>query len=206
MAESLDLVEIAPEPPVASRDYEDLPARRKRPGWLTRWGAKACVGLVVVALGTVLAADHSGTARSSLAHTVGGECPTGVPCQEYGFTTQDRSASLTALFIGATATGAQIWFDPTTGIVYSQVLTARQSDVVIRLSQVRSAVAGSAASELPTEFDVPLQWHPRLMPRTVIISCQRGVWLLTAIVSGPWDGHLPLDAARQWVVTAPPPQ
>jgi hypothetical protein len=209
VAENLDLVEIASAEPVSPAVCEDLPAERKRLAWLTRWGARARVGLVVIgvlALGTLLVADHPGGVRPSLVHTVGGECPPGVPCQEHGRASQNMWASFSALFVDARATDSRVWLDPTTGVVYSQVLTARQADVMMRLTQVRSGVAGSAASELPAEFDVPLQWQRTLVPRTVIISCDRGAWVLTATLRGPWGARLPLDAARRWVVTAPLPE
>jgi len=210
VAENLDLVEIAPEEPVSpSGVCEDLPAKRKRLAWLTRRGARARVGLVIIgvlALGTLLVADHPGRLRPSHLYSIGGECPAGVPCQEHGRVGQDMWASFSALFVDATATDSQLWLDPATGVVYSQVLTARQADTVIKLTQVRSGVARPAAPELPTEFDVPLQWQRTLMPRTVIISCDRGAWVLTATLRGPWGARLPSDAARRWVVTAPLPE
>jgi hypothetical protein len=208
VAETLDLVELVPDGPVSAGVDEDLPAKRRRLAWPTRWGARAHLGLVVIAvaaLETLLVADHPGGARPSVVYTVGGECPAGVLCQQHNPASPDMWASFNASFVDARATDSWAWFDPTTGVVYSQVLTARQADIGIRLTQARSGVASPAASDVPTEFDVPLQWQHELTPRTVFISLHRGVWVLTATLRGPWGTRLPLDAARRWVVTAPTP-
>jgi hypothetical protein len=208
-----DIVEVLPD---GQADFEGLAGQRvaatRVPAWLARWTAlrarvpvrSMAVGAAVV--GLLLAADGPGTVYPSYLYGAGDQCPKGVPCTEYGRVRQDMWASFNALFVDARITTGRVWFDPTTDVVYSQVLTARQPNVMIKLSQLRTGTARPEDAGPPAEFDVPQQWQRRLMPRTVIISLHRGAWLLTATVRGPWEGRLPLLAARRWGVSASLPE
>ncbi len=226
MAEGLDFVELVPDAETRPREYEMLADGRERrpPAWLVRAAAlctRTPVGglaLAAIMLGGVLVADgpvHARIAPSPAAGPVGmssayfyegsSRCPVGVVCTVEGRARQDMWASFNALFTGAEAGAGRVWFAPATGVVFSQSLDAATPTVTIRLTQTRVSRRATATSGPTVEFDTPLQWGRVIVPRTVIVSAERGPWEVAATLRGPWDAHMPVAAAREWVMTVPIP-
>ncbi len=226
MAEGLDFVELVPDAETRPREYETLADGRERrpPAWLARAAAlrtRTPVGGLVVAvivLGGVLVADGPVHARiaprpdaspvvmsSEYFYEGGSGCPVGVVCKVEGRARQDMWASFDALFSGAKAGAGRVWFAPVTGVVFSRSLDATTQTVTIRLTQTRVSRKATATSGPTVEFGTPLRWRRVLGPRTVIVSAERGPWEVAVTFRGPWGAHMPVTAARKWVMTAPIP-
>jgi hypothetical protein len=223
VAQPLDFVEIVAD---TAGDAELLSGgSRPAPRWLARVvtpGRRLPTGpaaAAAVVLGCLLAADgsparHATTLPSTgpshgpatTVYATGDRCPADMRCTAIDHPRLGMWASFDATFGTATSTRGQVTFEPSGGAVASRTLTATQPrGILIMLSQQRVATALARWSPSGVEFDVPMQWALAVAPRTVIVSAQRGEWMLTATVRGPWDGRLPIAAARKWVMSAPTP-
>jgi hypothetical protein len=218
VAEWVDFVEVVPDSTAPWHGDEQLtsqPARGRRPAWLNRasgrrgWYAAAAAAL----LGCVLAAD--GAVHDSVAppprppapvYAVGDRCPAAVQCEHQGHARQDMWSAYDQSFPGTTVTGSDLWNESVSGIVFYQRLEATSlPDAAIRITLSEQRLGGSSVSFGPTVDIMPRHGTPPQRRRTVLVTAQRGPWLITAVVSGPWERSLPVDDALHWAAIAPLP-
>ncbi|HYU03881.1 MAG TPA: hypothetical protein VEL02_08575 [Jatrophihabitantaceae bacterium] len=219
MSDWVDFVEVVPDATTPRLDYEQLtsqPARRRRPAWLDRasdrrgWYAAAAVML----LGCLLAAD--GAVRDSVerrppapaarAYHVGDRCPADVKCEHQGHARQDMWSAYDQSFPGTTMVGSDLWNELASGVVFYQQLEATSlPDAAIRITLSEQRLDGPSVSFGPTFDIMPRHGTPPQRRRTVLVTAMRGPWLISAVVSGPWERSLPVDDALHWAAIAPLP-
>jgi hypothetical protein len=219
VSEWVDFVEVLPDATTPRLDYEQLtsqPAPRRRPAWLDRatsrrgWYAAAAVML----LGCLLAADGAvrdavrprQAAPAAYLDAIGNRCPARVQCEHQGRARQDMWAAYDQSFPGTTMVGSDVWNEPGSGVVFYQQLEARSvPDGAIRITLSEQRLDGPSVSFGPTVDIMPRHGTPPQRRRTVLVTARRGPWLISAVVSGPWERSLPVDDALHWAVIAPLP-
>ena len=219
MSDWVDFVEVLPDATTPRLDYEHLTSQpvRRRPTWLPRaasrrgWYAAAAVML----LGCLLAADGAvrdavrprQAAPAAYLDAIGDRCPARVQCTHQGRARQDMWGAYDQSFPGTSQTGSDIWYEPGSGVVFYQQLEARSvPDGAIRITLSEQRLDGPSVSFGPTVDIMPRHGTPPQRRRTVLVTARRGPWLISAVVSGPWERSLPVDDALHWAVIAPLPQ
>ncbi|HEY2983718.1 MAG TPA: hypothetical protein VGJ38_06170 [Jatrophihabitantaceae bacterium] len=223
MSDWVDFVEVLPDATTPRLDYEQLtwqPAERRRPAWLPRaasrrgWYAAAAVML----LGCLLAADGAvrdavrprppaPAAAAAYLDAIGDRCPARVQCTHQGRARQDMWGAYDQSFPGTSLTGSDIWYEPGSGVVFYQQLEARSvPDGAIRITLSEQRLDGEPAVSFGPTFDImPRHGTPPQRRRTALVTARRGSWLISAVVSGPWERSLPVADALHWAAIAPLP-
>jgi hypothetical protein len=220
VAEWVDFVEVVPDAATPRLDYEQLtsqPARRRRPAWLDRandrrrWyvaGAAALLGCLLAADGAV----HDPVrprqpVPAARIYTAGARCPGSVQCEHQGRARQDMWSAYDQSFPGTTTTGGDVWYEPVSGIVFYQQLDATSlPDGAIRITLSEQRLDGPPSPSFGPTLDImPRHGTPPQRRRTVLVTARRGSWLISAVVSGPWQGSLPVNDALHWAAIAPLP-
>lgn len=195
------------------RTGRSAPSRRRA------WYAVAATGLA----GFILVGDGAASLHlpslgvpsvlapldSSYAY-LGSRCPDGVACQVEGEARPDMWRSYRRFFGSTTAVGGGVWYEPVSGVVYSQELDAvslTESEISISLVEQRDDRLGGVSFG-PTIDYSPRGHHayPGAAWRSVTVTERRGAWLVTATLTGPWRRTLPVFEAVQWVAAAPLPK
>jgi len=216
----VDFVEVLPDGTMPRLDYEQLtsqPARRQRPAWLDRAGGRRgwYAAAAVMLLGSLLAADGAvrdavrprpAVPAAAYLDAIGDRCPAKVRCTHQGRARQDMWGAYDQSFPGTSLTGSDVWYEPGSGVVFYQQLEARSvPDGAIRITLSEQRLDGPSVSFGPTVDIMPRHGTPPQRRRTVLVTARRGPWLISAVVSGPWERYLPVDDALHWAVIAPLP-
>lgn len=214
-------LERATKPLARTRPVRWFAQRRTRRHTRARrrvWYAVAAAALA----GFVLSGDGAGPLRlptvslpllptplDSSYLSLGSRCPGGVTCQVGGRARPDLWRSYQRAFIGTTAVGGGVWYDPVSGTVYSQELDAVSlTEPEISISLVEQRDDRSDAVTFGPTIDYSPRSHGGIAGagwRSITVTARRGVWDITATLTGPGRHTLPLNAALQWVAAAPLP-